>query len=101
MRAQITRAWSERLSSSSPSAADDPGGLSATVALTSYGFVVYRRRLHIINLQSTVPATRRRDGYNLAHWSSGELRFSAAHNGTPRARARQQVCDGALRRSNI
>jgi hypothetical protein len=34
---------------------------------------------------------RRRDGYNLAHWSTGELRFNAAHNGTPRARARQQV----------
>src|SRR6266481_5676802 len=45
--------------------------------------VVYRRRL-----PDQQPAV---NGYNLAHWSSGELRFSAAHNGIPRARARQQV----------
>jgi len=41
--------------------------------------VVYRQRLHISNLQSPFLPMRRRDGYNLAHWSTGELRFSAAH----------------------
>jgi len=44
---------------------------------------------------------RRRDGYNLAHWSGGELRFSAAHKGHTAGTGAATGCDGALRRSNI
>jgi hypothetical protein len=54
--------------------------------------VVYRRRLRIIiNLQSPFLRCAAATVTTSAHWSTGELRFSAAHNGTPRARARQQV----------